>query len=308
MENKDLILKEQGQELAKILTPETIKKYICPNATEQEIYMFLQIAKMYQLNPFKREIYLVKYGDNPAQNVVGYETYLKRAERTGEWSGMKVWTEGIIPQLTAKIEINKKGWDKPFYHEVDYSEYVQHKKDGSITRFWNEKPKTMLKKVVVSQAFRMAFPDEFGGMPYTMEEMPIEIEKLSTEEIKVEEHKEPMKEAVQPIKNEQSKPANFLNVEQALTAKKAETLEGVMGLLQVIKERVTKTKKDITDYTITSMDGNSKMMISMWSKKAEGVSQGQVVIFKVITIGEYKDVLQYTAKEIEIVGHNKLEE
>jgi phage recombination protein Bet len=184
--NKELIAKEQSQELAKILTPEVIKKYICPNATQQEIFMFLQIAKMYQLNPFKREIYLVKYEGYPAQNVVGYETYLKRAARTGEWTGMRVWTDGKIPELIAKIEINKKGWDKPFYHEVDYTEYVQHKKDGTITKFWKEKPKTMLKKVVVSQAFRMAFPDEFGGMPYTVEEMPIEIEKLSTEVLKTE--------------------------------------------------------------------------------------------------------------------------
>jgi hypothetical protein len=80
-----------------------------------------------------------------------------------------------------------------------------------------------------------------------------------------------------------------------------------MGLLQIIKERRTKTAKDITDYTITSMDGNSKMLISMWSKKAEGVNQGQVVIFKIITIGEYKETLQYTAKEIEIVGKTDVE-
>ena len=42
---------------------------------------------------------------------------------------------------------------------------------------WKEKPVTMIKKVAIVQGFRMAFPDEFGGMPYTAEELPDEMTK-----------------------------------------------------------------------------------------------------------------------------------
>ena len=37
---------------------------------------------------------------------------------------------------------------------------------------WSEKPRTMLKKVCIAQAFRLCFPVELGGMPYTADELP----------------------------------------------------------------------------------------------------------------------------------------
>ena len=45
----------------------------------------------------------------------------------------------------------------PFIVEVAYSEYVQTTSRGDITKFWKEKPKTMIKKVAESQALRKAF-------------------------------------------------------------------------------------------------------------------------------------------------------
>lgn len=60
-----------------VLTEKDIKAYIAPNATSKEVFMFLNIAKSYGLNPFKREIHFVKYGDKPGQTIVGYETYLE---------------------------------------------------------------------------------------------------------------------------------------------------------------------------------------------------------------------------------------
>lgn len=155
------------------LTKETIKKYLCPLASDQELMMGLQIAQTFKLNPLKRELYFIKYGSEPMQVVTGYEVYLKRAERSGKYQGMKAWTEGALADgsLKACIEVNVKDWPKPLYHEVFYSEYVQHKKDGTVNRFWKTKPITMIKKVAVSQAFRLAFPDEFDGMPYTSDEV-----------------------------------------------------------------------------------------------------------------------------------------
>lgn len=155
------------------ITKDTIKKYLCKLANDQELMMGLQICKEFKLNPLKREVYFIKYGDEPMAVVLGYEVYLKRADRTGKYAGLKTWTEGTVKDSTLKgcVEVTVKGWEKPLYHEVDYSEYVGKKKDGNITRFWSKMPKTMIKKVAVAQAFKLAFPDEFAGLPQIAEEM-----------------------------------------------------------------------------------------------------------------------------------------
>lgn len=160
------------------LTIEKVKKYICPMAEDKEILFFANICKKFDLNPLPvfREVYLVKYGNNPATILTGYETYLKRADRTEKYGGMKAWTEGTIDAKTLKgcVEVYRKDWERPLYHEVLYEEYVQYgkTKEGEkyVNKFWKEKPHTMIKKVAISQAFRLAFPDEFSGLPYTREE------------------------------------------------------------------------------------------------------------------------------------------
>ncbi len=154
-----------------VVTADDVRKFFCEKATEKEIALFLNIAKLNNLNPFNREIYIVKYGTYPASILTGYEVYLKRAERSGKYAGFKAWTEGDIPNMKACIEVYRKDWDKPLTHEVEYSEYVGKTAQGVPTRFWKDKPKTMLKKVVISQAFRFAFPDELAGMPYTADEV-----------------------------------------------------------------------------------------------------------------------------------------
>ena len=161
------------------ITAEDIKKYFCEKATDKEVFMFLQVCKMCNLNPFKREAYLVKYKDDqPAQILTGYDVYIKRAERSGKYGGMKAWTEGEVSSGNLKgcVDVYRKDWQNPLHQEADYSEYVQMKQDFQTkkyvpNKFWREKPKTMIKKVAISQAFRLAFPDEFDGMPYTKEEM-----------------------------------------------------------------------------------------------------------------------------------------
>jgi phage recombination protein Bet len=184
-----------AESAAIVLSPETVTRYVNALATQQEIALFLNQCAMFGLNPFKREIYLIKYSPkDPATFVVGYETYIKRADRSGKWAGMNSGTEDGPDGTPVKawVEVFRKDWEKPLRHEVFFSEYVQTKpewKDGQPTgrkiptKFWADKPRTMLKKVAIAQAFRMAFPDEFAGMPYTAEEMPVDHAKLPTTEV-----------------------------------------------------------------------------------------------------------------------------
>ena len=174
------------------LDRDTLIKYlksanIVGHLSDTETERFLEIAQAYGLNPFKREIYASKYGNN-FSIVVGFETYIKRAERSGLLSGWSVVTEGTLDfknvmscDLKAIITIHRKDFKFPFIHEVFFNEYVQRKRDGSITQFWKNKPVTMIKKVAMSQGFRLCFSDELGGLPYTKEEIGQEEEVVEAE-------------------------------------------------------------------------------------------------------------------------------
>jgi phage recombination protein Bet len=141
---------------------------------EHEKKMFINIAREFNLNPFKREIHVTAYGEGQYRNlsiITGYEVYIKRAERTGNLDGWKCWTEGSGENLTAKIEIYRKDQAHPFQYEVYFPEACQYKKDGTMNSIWKKMPRFMLKKVCIGQGFRLCFSDELGGIPYEPSEI-----------------------------------------------------------------------------------------------------------------------------------------
>lgn len=168
------------------LSPQIIKKYLVSGnanlVTEQEIMMFLRLCQYQKLNPFLREAYLIKYGSSvPATIVTGKETFLKRAKKNPAYKGHEAGTKNDGQIGWAKVYVD--GYQVPIYIEVDYTEYVGKKGDGSVNRMWKSKPNTMLRKVALVQALREAFPDDFGGM-YSPEEINhIESDKLESKPI-----------------------------------------------------------------------------------------------------------------------------
>lgn len=127
--------------------------------------MFINLAAACGLNPFKREIYCIPYGDK-ASVVTGYETYIKRADRTGRMDGWQVEAAGDAKNgsLSATLTIWRKDWSHPFTHQVFWREVRGN------SPLWQRSPVFMTKKVAISQGFRLCFPDELGGMPYTADE------------------------------------------------------------------------------------------------------------------------------------------
>ena len=182
-------------EIKDLVTKQKVSTYLdafglTKNLTEQEQMQFIEVATSMQLNPFKREIYCVAYGKGEYRNLsimTGYEVYIKRAERIGLMNGWKTWIEGTGKDLRAVIEIHRKDWSQPFIHEVFYAEAVQYKKDGvTVNKFWKKMPRFQLKKVAISQGFRLCFPDELSGMPYANEELP---EEMATENVTPDKNK-----------------------------------------------------------------------------------------------------------------------
>lgn len=148
---------------------------------EEQRTQFIHLCSALGLNPFLREIHAIPFKDN-FNIVVGFEVYLKRAERSGKLAGWKVWTEGSGADIKAIIEIKRKDWESPFQHEVYLSEY------STGQAMWAKAPKTMIKKVAMSQGFRLCFPDAVGGLPYTEDEIPTEqsVENLASAAVQEE--------------------------------------------------------------------------------------------------------------------------
>src|SRR4029079_12380621 len=152
------------------VTADEVRKFIVGNktfdrVTPQQIDMAIETAKAYNLNPFKREVHFTPY-NGELKIIVGYEVYLKRAEATGKLDGWSVAIEGQGLDMKAVVVIHRKDWSHPFTHEAYKAEVAQS------SPIWQKMPRFMLKKVAIGQAFRLAFPEQMGGMPYMEEELP----------------------------------------------------------------------------------------------------------------------------------------
>lgn len=189
------------------LTPAIVKKYLVTgkgNITEQEIVFYMAMCEARSLNPFIKDCYCIKYGDSPAQLVVGIDTYRKRSAKHKEYDGTKlgIWAEhketGEIKRMEGSImskkydligawcEVYRKDWKLPIIVDVNFDEYVGKKSNGEINGQWATKPITMITKVAESQALRKAFVEELGGT-YTNDELKIEETELNPEPILVNE-------------------------------------------------------------------------------------------------------------------------
>jgi hypothetical protein len=74
--------------------------------TQEEKLQFIEVAQAFRLNPFRREIHVAVYGEGEYRRmsiVVGYETYLKRAERTGKLDGWNVSISGEGENMVATV-------------------------------------------------------------------------------------------------------------------------------------------------------------------------------------------------------------
>ncbi len=173
------------------LSPTVIRQYLTNgngNVTDQECTMFIALCKGQKLNPFIKEAYLIKYGDNqPATMVVSKDVYQKRAENHPQYDGKKagiivVDTNGEFKYRDGALCLPNEtlvgGWcevyrkDRKYSErvEVAMSEYMGKKKDGSPNNQWATKPATMIRKVAIAQALRETFPTDLNGM-YIEEEM-----------------------------------------------------------------------------------------------------------------------------------------
>ena len=162
-------------------------QFFPPNATDMDMIYCMKVAETFNLNPILKQIFFVERSANidgrwitKIEPLAGRDSFLTLAHRSGKFAGIDsdcaikqtaVLQDGewvTKNELVATAKVYRTDNDRPFCAEVEYSEYVQRTKDGSITKFWRDKPKTMLKKVAESQALRKAF--DISGL-YSVDEV-----------------------------------------------------------------------------------------------------------------------------------------
>ncbi len=177
------------------LTPETVKNYLVSGdkdkVTMQEVVMFMNLCKFNGLNPWLKEAYLIKFGNEPATIVAGKESFTKKAEANPKFDGFEagiivldnetqelIYRNGSMKLPNETIvggyaEVWRKDRGHSCREEVSFEEYAGRKKDGTLNRQWASKPATMIRKVALVHALREAFPGTLGGM-YSAEERGVE--------------------------------------------------------------------------------------------------------------------------------------
>lgn len=203
------------------LTPSIVQNYIVgtdAQITMPEFKFFTSLCKARGLNPFLKEAYCIKYGNNPAQIVVGKDAVLKRAIKNPNYDGME---SGVIIQNKETGEITerkgtfylrdsenivggwakvyRKDWQHPTYCSVAFDEVAQKKSGGELNSNWSGKGATMVEKVAKVRALRETFVEELGGM-YEAEEMGVDLSS-ETQNQEIIQQDEPIEADATPVEN-----------------------------------------------------------------------------------------------------------
>ena len=186
-EEKGLVeyLSRDGQQIK--LNFDTVRKFLVSGkpelVTDQEIMLYIGMAKARGLNPFKRDCYLVKYTpDAPAATIVSIDYFRSRAKAQEDCQG---WKSGVIVkdrvgELTYRngaftlpgdtllggwFKARPVNWIDEYEWTINLKPYVKTTRDGTATAFWRDDNQPyMIAKVAESQGLRRLWPDEFQGL------------------------------------------------------------------------------------------------------------------------------------------------
>jgi phage recombination protein Bet len=164
-----------------------IKRTVAPDATDDELAMFLHVAAKSGLDPLQRQIWFVKRGGKVTTQA-GIDGLQARAAREPDYEGM---TYGVVCEkdeflydattsmvtkhtynpfgargsiVGAWCIVRRKGM-LPFSAMVRFSEFNQ-----AGSPLWKDKPAVMIEKVARSTALRRAYPEALSGI-YAPEEL-----------------------------------------------------------------------------------------------------------------------------------------
>ena len=176
MTTNGLVKVEERLPLSRPEDVETLRSTIARGATDSEMGLLVQVCQRLRLDPFARQIYLVKRPGQAASIQVSIDGFRVVAERSGEYQGQTkpewcaedgvwrdVWLSSKAP-AAARIGIYRTGFREPLVRVARTEAYRQR------GPFWDRMADHMIAKVAEALALRAAFPHDLGGI-YAPEEM-----------------------------------------------------------------------------------------------------------------------------------------
>ena len=165
-DDKGGILAEYPSEMV-----DTIKATVAKGATDEELVMYLSIANQYKLNPFLKEIWFTKMGDDIAimTSRDGYRKLAMREPNFRKCQSMAVYENdefemelvmGEIINLTHKFRQNDRGEIKGAYavlkttNHDNYVSYVDFKEYDKKNNIWRKYSSAMIRKVAENDVYK----------------------------------------------------------------------------------------------------------------------------------------------------------
>lgn len=221
-----------------------IKQTIARGASDQELALFLTQCQRTGLDPFSRQIYWIKRG-NQGSTQVSIDGFRVIAERSGEMDGQDVswcdtdgvwrdvWLETTAP-AAARVLVYRKGCTKPFPGIAKWAEYSQN------SPMWTRMPANQLAKCAEALALRKAFPHQLSGL-YTPDEM------------------------------EQAGPA-------PLTVEAPKRIQLPAGAVQILSAKVTQYGGDVVTVDATGVESTHKTTARQLAELCEQIAQEAVPV------------------------------
>lgn len=168
------VLNQRTGEFEKVMiSPQDIRKFLCPSATYQELYIFMSVCRHQGIDPVT-EAYFVKYENLPGFTVVKYTVYLKRAMLSGKLKSIR--HEFDDEDDPSKITVYIERTDIPGeWAMTTYMKDVQQrrKKDDKVTAIWAKEPRFMLQKTGYKRGLTFFCADLVGAEPPSLGEGPM---------------------------------------------------------------------------------------------------------------------------------------
>jgi phage recombination protein Bet len=150
-----------------------IKATVCKDATDMELAFFLNVAKVYELNPFTKEIWAYKDSKGNLIVFAGRDGFLAKAQRDPRWNGIasEIVREGEkfelnvaqgiishIKDVTSKSRIlGAYAICRPKNVEIPTIEWADFETYDKKYNVWKVDPAAMIKKVAEVHALKKAY-------------------------------------------------------------------------------------------------------------------------------------------------------
>lgn len=255
MEALEVVYKdERGENIS--LTKEDVAKLVSTDeaVTEKEVFTFLKMCQYLKLNPFLKEIYLIKYKGTPATFIVSYQALLKRAEGNENFDGYETKVEGEGTDLSATATVYRKDRTHPVKVTVRYSEAAKttaDKRTGELkpVAMWRNMPRWMIRKVALARALKEAFPSAIGNAQVAENEI-VDIDE-GDKRIQEERRKEDGQKAVDDLYGVNEKELKKRNIKsQIYEALKEREIDTITKVKEFLKKSIPEEKWGVVEKNV----------------------------------------------------------